>query len=192
MPEAPAIRPPSDPGPATNADPTPAFRRFPWIQLVFCIACLSMAGWTWMMYSYAWKVTPKRLLKRAPQLKEGGWPCGSYVQVQGFLCKWERLGLSFALVADAEDMGSWFPVRGVDDVSLPHWGDLKRADGGRTRAIIGRVGFSKERGSFSHVLYARASRFHPASIAGLVVGAMGCFIFGLYLRRCLRERRGAT
>ena len=34
-----------------------------------------------------------------------------------------------------------------------------------------------------------ASRFHGASIAGLVVGAMGCFIFGLYLRRWLRERK---
>jgi hypothetical protein len=32
------------------------------------------------------------------------------------------------------------------------------------------------------------SRFHPASFAGLVVGAMGCFIFGLYLRRWLVER----
>jgi hypothetical protein len=33
------------------------------------------------------------------------------------------------------------------------------------------------------------SRFHPASVAGLVVGAMGCFIFGLYLRSWLRERK---
>ena len=31
----------------TDPDPSP-FRRFPWIQLVFCIACLSMAAWTWM------------------------------------------------------------------------------------------------------------------------------------------------
>jgi hypothetical protein len=30
---------------------------------------------------------------------------------------------------------------------------------------------------------------HRASIAGLVVGAMGCFIFGLYLRRWLVERK---
>jgi hypothetical protein len=33
------------------------------------------------------------------------------------------------------------------------------------------------------------SRFHGASVAGLVVGAMGCFIFGLYLRAWLRERK---
>jgi hypothetical protein len=34
-----------------------------------------------------------------------------------------------------------------------------------------------------------ASRFTGASVAGLVVGAMGCFIFGLYLRAWLRERK---
>jgi len=36
---------------------------------------------------------------------------------------------------------------------------------------------------------AAASRFHPASVGGIVVGVMGCFIFGLYLRRWLRERK---
>jgi hypothetical protein len=34
-----------------------------------------------------------------------------------------------------------------------------------------------------------ASGFRPASIAGFVVGAMGCFIFGLYLRAWLREKK---
>jgi len=36
---------------------------------------------------------------------------------------------------------------------------------------------------------ARGSRFTGASIAGLVVGAMGVFIFGLYLRAWHRERK---
>ncbi|MHC5054373.1 MAG: hypothetical protein ACYTKD_06610 [Planctomycetota bacterium] len=34
-----------------------------------------------------------------------------------------------------------------------------------------------------------ASRLTGTSIAGLVVGAMGCFIFGLYLRRWLIDRK---
>jgi len=34
-----------------------------------------------------------------------------------------------------------------------------------------------------------ASRFHPASVAGVVGGAMGAFVFGLYLRRWVKERR---
>jgi hypothetical protein len=29
-------------------------------------------------------------------------------------------------------------------------------------------------------------------VACLVVGAMGCFVFGLYLRRWLRERKAAA
>ena len=36
---------------------------------------------------------------------------------------------------------------------------------------------------------ARRSRFHGASIAGLVVGAMGVFVFTVALRHWLRERR---
>ena len=40
--------------------------------------------------------------------------------------------------------------------------------------------------------FTTASRFTGASVAGLVVGAMGCFIFGLYLRRWLRERNSAA
>ena len=39
------------------------------------------------------------------------------------------------------------------------------------------------------VIDATFSRWHGASVAGLFVGAMGCFIFGLYLRRWLRERK---
>ena len=34
-----------------------------------------------------------------------------------------------------------------------------------------------------------ASRFHPASVASLVVAAMGVFVFGLYLRSWLHERK---
>ena len=37
-----------------------------------------------------------------------------------------------------------------------------------------------------------ASRWHPASVAGLVVGSMGAFIFALYLRGWLRGRRASV
>jgi len=37
-----------------------------------------------------------------------------------------------------------------------------------------------------------ASRWHAASVGGLVVGAMGLFVFGLYLRSWLRARRQAS
>lgn len=35
-------------------------------------------------------------------------------------------------------------------------------------------------------------RLHPASIGGLMVGAMGAFVFALYLRGWLVERRRAA
>ena len=37
----------------TDSDRSP-FRRFPWVQLAFCLACLAMTAWTWMLWSYAW------------------------------------------------------------------------------------------------------------------------------------------
>jgi hypothetical protein len=45
-------------------------------------------------------------------------------------------------------------------------------------------------GGYMHPLVdATASRLHTASVAGLVVGAMGCLVFGLYLRRWLIDRK---
>jgi len=38
----------------------------------------------------------------------------------------------------------------------------------------------------------RASRLHPASVAGIVVGAMGVFIFGLHLRMWVKERKATA
>ena len=38
----------------------------------------------------------------------------------------------------------------------------------------------------------RASRYHPATIAALVVGAMGVFVFTIALRHWLGERRART
>ncbi len=38
-------------------------------------------------------------------------------------------------------------------------------------------------------MLAGASRLHPASVSGLIVGATGCFIFGLYLWRRLGKRK---
>ncbi len=50
-----------DTGLVTNTESASPFRRFPWIQLVFCLACLTMTAWTWMRYSYAWDLTPAQL-----------------------------------------------------------------------------------------------------------------------------------
>jgi hypothetical protein len=135
----------------TESDATPAFRRFPWIQLVFCIACLSMTGWTWMRYSYAWELTSADL------------------RVEDVDAEAHRL------------VGRYVRVRP---------GKLDEVDG-RGRVEMLRLPPSSSGGDVESFLFVlpTASRFHPASIAGLLVGAMGCFIFGLYLRSWLRERK---
>ena len=58
------------------------------------------------------------------------------------------------------------------------------------RGRLDSTGFvCSHRGFVDHyVLDGTLGRLHPASVAGLVVGAMGCFIFGIYLRRWLVER----
>jgi len=75
---------------------------------------------------------------------------------------------------------------------------------GRTRppqkAYAGRVVGCMPREVRSFTAYRRASdlaiidtsasRFHPASVAGLVVAAFGTFVFGLYLRGWVKERGG--
>jgi hypothetical protein len=176
------------------ADPHP-FHRFPWVQLAFCLACLAMAAWTWMRCSYAWDVTPEDItemvfdgtswlaLRKPPEESPF---YGRYVILRGRIFEetatWPEGSLThLGLVWSYGD-----PPASVG-VSL-------RADHGlRPRtplAIAGRVGRLGAGDSYAKICVdAQASRFHPESIAGLIVGAMGCFIFSLYLRRWLRERR---
>ena len=192
-------RPLCDSGLVTEPEPTPVFRRFPWTQLVFCLACLSMTAWTWMRYSYAWDVTPPDLydVRQAPMHIYVHQPWrDAYVTV------WPTDGSHF-VSEDPVEMrsGRWTDA---DAYVSTRQGDI---------ALVGHPLFVRRRSETDHSVPAReqyagriaavntgfgrhvvlveatASRFHPASIAGLVVGAMGVFIFSLYLRGWLRERK---
>ncbi len=221
----------------TEPEPTPVFRRFPWIQLVFCLACLSMTAWTWMRYSYCWDVAVRDLpvLPKAWNLISGpsgiphvpvdfdfvqiredlsrrAWPesfgdhwlRNRYVRVKG--CVVSVLRLSDTPHSDGtRDPGYWIPVisdgTGQMSVLLPpsrgkpsrDWdekafrGRLVLTPSARA-AYIGPPDPALEN-SKPLSLDSCVGRWHHASIAGLVVGAMGCFIFGLYLRGWLVERK---
>ena len=140
----------------TDASASP-FRRFPWVQLVFCAACLVMAAWTWMRYSYAWEVTEADFAGVTEHNADKHPFVGRYV-------------------AYRSARGGGLPETMTGRVNLreiePEDDELAPSPDAR----------------FCLVTTLPASRFHPASIAGLVVGVMGVFIFGLYLRRWLRER----
>jgi len=132
-----------------------------------------------MRYSYAWEVDlddPELLLRLQ-----------SYTRVRGVLEKNTSVYFTrdsrFAIVARTNKR-AW--------VFLPR--KVERDDEGRAVSIEGRMTLENLKGMFGYgisgpVLDTTASRFHPASVAGLVVGAMGCFIFGLYFRRWLCERK---
>jgi len=69
-------------------------------------------------------------------------------------------------------------------VILPAEADLEDE-----QTYIGRLEIVGRPDYYAINLDTTASRFTGASIAGLVVGAMGCFIFGLYMRTWLGERK---
>jgi len=166
------------------------FRRFPYIQLVFCIACLTMTAWTWMRYSYCYSYSVGGLV-RILQTSSDEWPQGRYA----------RLGRcdtsNFWQNPCQRAAGCWLSATGDGKPSgSAHGRPLTVKQMVSERQFRGRLFFigSWRRDDTGKVVPASfdirldASRFHPASIAGIVVGLMGCFIFGLYLRAWLRER----
>jgi len=201
----------SAPAHATDdATPSP-FRRFPWAALAFCVACLTMTTWTWMRYSYAWELPPKGLgsfvghssndgvdVWRPAFIDPSAWPAGSFVRLT---VTSEGLAL-FAEPLYVTNAWTENPVWPHADGKGWH---VSRSSGEKPQArrLHGRLTPYRPRlpmGSAAPdciadgtpVVDTTASRFHPASIAGLVVGAMGVFVFGLYLRRWLDERRAVS
>jgi len=139
----------------TEPPPTSPFRRFPWVQLVFCLACLTMTAYTWMRYSYAWDLAQLRTYYNGESAD--AWPVGAYVVVH-------RTGKR----VEARGGNGLESMRALFEQRPPPRRLYYLIVDGKTDS---------------------ASRFHPASIAGIVVGATGLFIFGLYLRRWLREKK---
>ena len=180
MKETPA---PSGPGPHA---------RFPWVQLVFCIACFTMTAWTWLRYSYAWRVPTQYMSHEAAT----GWLRQRYVSFDGVVTGPWQHGRYRGLHVTGTRIGPPTRIMVHRSDSAPAWSPEK----GRLQHFLGRIWPpesyrpSNEFGGIGGfrcdtVVDTTASRFHPASVAGLVVGAMGVFVFALYLRRWLTERR---
>jgi hypothetical protein len=162
-----------------------------------------------MMLSYCWTITPEDLEELRTQsaleaMSENSWPAnwpaGAYIQIQGM----EVYGMPGGSVV--YDDGAWgtryqgYNIRphGREDIdtvtvlTLDEFPDNARSRPDyvwRGRVCImtqcGRAGPDRLVLEIDGIV----KQVVPASIAGLVVGAMGCFIFGLYLRAWLRERK---
>ncbi len=164
-----------------EAQPTFRRPRFPWAQFVFCLACLGMAAYTWMRYSYCWQHTPADLGFTQSETMEG-----AYVRVRG----------RPAIVGNAEDYKGVYAweVRlsdGLHSVNVLTPGSNTPVFATETVEYAGRVVRSKwaEVVGPKYLVDGRASRFHAASVAGLVVGMMGVLIFWLHLRQWLGGKR---
>ncbi|MHC4251137.1 MAG: hypothetical protein ACYS9X_18610 [Planctomycetota bacterium] len=166
-----------------DASPSP-FRRFPYGPALLCVACLAMAAWTWMRYSYAWEVKPS-------ELGESYNYC--YVRCTGYVS--HRIAsveppLGYELSAPIVLFDALPGWKGVELTGHHDLEVIALGDHGPPVTLNGR--YIRPHGSylFGGRLHVDEGRFHPASIAGLVVGAMGAFVCGLYLRRWLKERGG--
>jgi hypothetical protein len=166
-----------------HATPPGPHARFPYGPALLCAACIVMAGWMLMRFSYAWEIN----LDDLPRSTAPGE--GAFVRVRGTIEKHQSFNKHYYrfMITAKEDKQVW--------VFLPR-GEV-RDDEGAAAVVEGRIWNENFRGMFGlgiygDVLDTSASRFHAASVAGLVVAAMGCFIFGLYFRAWLRERRAAA
>jgi hypothetical protein len=169
--------------------------RFPYVAALLCAACLGAAGWTWASYSYAWDVAPRefwhgtppsrrtflRLEPVEPPARARMSLVGTYVRVRGTYRElW--LGNELDHVQDPDDADAFVRVRMPEDHEVGE---------GETIVLTGRVSRGPhEADELSMQVDVGASRFTGASVAGLVVGAMGVFVFTVALRHWLRERRG--
>ncbi len=173
---------------ANAPDPTTPGARFPWAATVFACACVAAAAWTYMLYSYAWPVTPSRLEEWRAEVGLQGvehW----YVTLTGNRDPEERTTATrwMSVIGASAERDGVFVLdhpRGADCVQPGEqvvctgrvYGPGLHVPGRRMRVCIG----------------CAASRWTGASVAGLVVGAMGVFIFTLHLRRWLGVRRLAA
>jgi len=159
----------------TETDPQPP--RFPYVAALLCAACVGAAAWTWLRYSYAWDVTPDDLLEADSPLAAGGWE-GFYVRLRGTALggtSWNNvLGVAVAQPSDFDRQ-----VTAIVELESPIW---------QEGSVAGRVLLARYTPS-TPTVDTRLHRFTGASIAGLVVGAMGVFVFTVALRHWLEHRR---
>ncbi len=168
--------------------------RFPYVTALLCAACVTAAVWTWMRYSYAWALDFGDGSFHYGYVNDGGAAAGvvrsryaHYAEVRGLpapmLLPSDHRGYSELLVSTGEG-GEYSCVLLQSDATLP--------PPRRAVCFSGRVLMTDlhEPESLRRLrIDATASRFTWQSITGLVVGAMGVFVFAVYLRHWLKERR---
>ncbi|MHC4200656.1 MAG: hypothetical protein ACYSU0_11745 [Planctomycetota bacterium] len=150
--------------------------RFPYVGALLCAACVGAAVWTWMRYSYAWDAT-----HGTPVFFDAR-GMGPYLGVRGQVRRdtlaWDTMISRPEVWLGVVNGGNFPLLLSEEDAAEPD---------SRTRWTGRLVRWHSQ--YESDYIDATASRFTGASIAGLVVGAMGVFVFTVALRHWLWERR---
>jgi hypothetical protein len=155
-----------------------------------------MAAWLWMNFSYVWEVTPLDLHSPpAPFLEKSvaNPYFGSYVHLRGTAAGWcvqEGNGGAFHWLAFVPGKIGGCRVRLAADVPMAEGDKIDVV--GRVIRVYGGPSTTDLRIKIPLCVEPTASRFHLASVVGIIIGAIGCVILGLHLARWLRERTTAT
>lgn len=184
----PRPQPPRAHDPADPADPdAPEWPRFPYAVGAFTLACVVCAAWLWIACSYRRDMTlPARpppvlampFLEKPEAVPFVRRPLSSYVRLRGVVVD-PLVETGAPLVSFLPDVvvgmrAARDPGEGVLVVHGRHRWDYRLGDGpGETVPVIDTM----------------AGRWVPESVSGLVVAAMGAFVFALYFRKWLAERR---
>ena len=181
--------------------------RFPYVGALLCAGCVGMAGYLWMRYSYVWDVSPTDM--KLLWAKSAG---GKITRFDGMLVRITAKTPFATVPPGAPSVAEVVLIDHDDHSSVSLTAQVPRSRlGPEYRVFEGDPGFTMDReypsitlvgrkGSYRYPKYrpgptrldCYASRFHPASVSGLVVGAMGLFVFTVALRHWLRERKAAT
>ncbi len=173
--------------------------RFPVVAAALCAACVGAAAWTWMRYSYRWDCTVEDIRSSKNAVGRGGWPYDAYVRVSGAVAG-AISGPTYGRICRIRTPHGFLLEVGCDPEEEIAIGGEKTFTGRMSASICPRADWwdypgshlpplGDDPGFLVFYLDNVASRFHPASIAGLVVGAMGVFVFSVALRSWLAERR---
>jgi len=178
--------------------------RFPIAGALLCAACVGAAVWTWMRYSYAWDVSggalwdvdwsrcgPSYVPERCREEYHDRYVrlCGKLADVCGRECVVDDgFGLVRIYLGGTTDLNGYAPGQSATFYGRAHVGALSSSPPLRLE-FVDLDWIALMRAPF---VDASASRFHPASVSGFVVGAMGVFVFAIALRHWLGERRATT
>ncbi len=166
--------------------------RFPYVAALLCAVCLGAAAYLWMRYSWVWGLSSTDVdEKYSSQELQSAWD-GRYVRTTladipsprarkpeaGTMVVAARIASAAKPSVDARG-GVWeWPI----NICIQS-GDA--ADAWTRHQCQGRLRWQGD----IPTLDTTVSRFHGASVAGLVVGAMGVFVLMVALRHWLGDRR---